>query len=752
MLLRTASHGITPTLALDFLVPRTVLCRSISRAATKDPHVSLSKGAKGLSSRTAQQPTPSSSSTHTPGAVLAQLERDVGAYDERKLAAMTTSQVEVFNSVIPQLRDAFHQRNLPKLVDLWSFLKSRNLVALLGHPQLDVCSRCVATFYQHAAPESLTEDRQGVLHHIALVCAAGGATKGLSVLMFDAVKRGQPEDALALYDQYLEHLRQKGALRDDVQDLAEPDVDEGLANEDSASSPGTVRDEILLPAVAAHALRNSFPDALQTYLQAGGRMAPSSVKWFRQYLGHDHALYLKTSLYIRRLNHASILSRPPTLMKHLGNITRDSADVALERIYSSAIEGAREPDPWVAVKPEQLGGTRVVLLPDFFWPSFVKCMFACRRTDLAEQLWNDMVELGVKPDVVMWNALLDGYGNMRSLDAVRQTWEVMQTAGVTPNALSYRAFIGALFTAGKKDEAIERFHRFEREHLKSGVPSEVLALYNTVMHGLLFSAREEEALAIKKKMETDGPKPDIVTYNTFLRYYGRKGDLKAMAQVLQQLGPAGVAADVYTFSTLLSSMIKVRKDAIQIVLNFMQKQHVEPDTTALTAIIDHQLRERTSYSFKVAMALLSQMERGDLGNARPSSITYTSVLTAINHGDWLARSTVEEYNRRIWDTMRSKPELRPNRTTYNVLLDSSLKNRSPEGLENAMRYYRDMLQQRVYTGSDTWYIMLKGLIARKQWEMAGEVVEDMRRLHYNYNATPLRTLVERISRVNGNRE
>ncbi|KAJ3009359.1 hypothetical protein NUW54_g2808 [Trametes sanguinea] len=62
-----------------------------------------------------------------------------------------------------------------------------------------------------------------------------------------------------------------------------------------------------------------------------------------------------------------------------------------------------------------------------------------------------------------------------------------------------------------------------------------------------------------------------------------------------------------------------------------------------------------------------------------NAITYTAVLTAINRGDWLERSVVEEYSKRMWETMQSR-DIQPNRVTYNVLLKASLENQEPEGL------------------------------------------------------------------------
>ncbi|KAI0361294.1 hypothetical protein OH77DRAFT_413952 [Trametes cingulata] len=756
MLLRTASHGIPPTITLDFLIPRAILSRRLSQVAPRTvQHIPSSSNRRKSSSQASRQPTPPSSSL-TPGTILTQLERDHGTFNEGILASMTHAQIEAFNDAIPQLRAAFVQGDLSKVEPVWEELKKRSLLAFFGPSQYNLCSTSVATFVQHHSLSKIPERGQRLLHDVALFCAAGGFTDGLKALMLAAIKDRQPQNALELYEQYVDLLKDKNAVlsSEETEDSEDPDSEGESDGDAPPTPPSLVRDEILLAAIVAHTQMGSFADALQTYLKAGTRIAPTTLERFAPLLKFDQTLRTKVNLYARRLNTAALLARPPTFMKHLTNLTRDNATISLERLYSTAIAGASEPEPWLAITPSQLSGTRVVLLPDFFWTSFLKSFLACRERDLAVRVWDDMLKLGVMPTIAAWNAVLDGYVNMQALDSTLTTWDMMHLAHVKPDALSYRALIAAFCTAGKIDEALERFRTFEREYLKNGVPegqlSAVLAVYNTTINHLLFVSREEDARAIKKKMEASGPKPDITTYNTFLRYYGRKGELKTMAQVLQELEPAGVKADIYTFSTLLFSLLKARSDAGQIVLNFMTKQGVAPDTTALTAIINHQLEERTPQSLKNAMDLLSRMERGEFGDAKPNAITYTSVLTAINRGNWLEKPVVEEHNKRIWEKMQSR-DILPSRVTYNVLLRASLANREPEGLENAMRYYRDMCRRRVHMSTDTWYILLNGLIGKKQWELAAEVVKDMRKYRANNITGSLRKLVDRVSRRNASR-
>ncbi|RPD64867.1 hypothetical protein L227DRAFT_519433 [Lentinus tigrinus ALCF2SS1-6] len=579
---------------------------------------------------------------------------------------------------------------------------------------------------------------------MALFIAAGGSTNGLRALMSRAVWAKKPHEVLELYERYLSALRDKAVL---LETEAEPSHSSQDSSPSSPSTPSPIRDEILLCAITAYAQMDAFNDVLTMYLRVGTRIAPSTLEDFLRLLPPN--LQPKLEEYVRRLETASLLSRPEALSKHLVNLTRDNAAMALERLYSHTIAGTRNPDPWLAVEDTELSGTRIIRLPHYFWPSFLKSFLSLRRTDLAARLWDDMLRLGVVPQLVTWNALLDGYARNREVDSVLSTWDLMANQGVKPDALSFRALIHALYQAGMYQEAEKHFAAFEKQFVKPGDSAHtdaILAVYNTIIYDLLFASRDEAAYALLKKMETHGPNPDIITYNTFLRYHARKDDLKAMAQILRKLEPRGLRGDIYTFSTILSAMLKVRPDADKMMINFMNRSGVSPDTTSLTAVIDHLLRERTPESFKAAMELLTKMERNEYPNVEPNEVTYTSVLTGINRGEWLEASVAADWSRRIWETMRNRG-IRPLRSTYNVMIKASLGYPGREGVESAMAYYRDMQTERVHIGNDTWYILLRGLADRREIPLAAEVVNDMRRLKKDSMPQSLRVLAHTIIRL-----
>ena len=68
-------------------------------------------------------------------------------------------------------------------------------------------------------------------------------------------------------------------------------------------------------------------------------------------------------------------------------------------------------------------------------------------------------------------------------------------------------------------------------------------LYDIVLHGLCTSTMDDRARSILKEMVEHSPRPDIVSYNTFLQHYGH--DMKGLVGVLRALRPAGIQPDTH---------------------------------------------------------------------------------------------------------------------------------------------------------------------------------------------------------------
>ncbi|KAF8078737.1 hypothetical protein FPV67DRAFT_1604161 [Lyophyllum atratum] len=485
------------------------------------------------------------------------------------------------------------------------------------------------------------------------------------------LKQKDPAAVIELYRRFMELLGEKEVWAEGNEEGEEDLRGTGLVSDDNSRShriphtPGRVA--VLLAVTAAYAQRDAFQDALQTCLKTVIRFHPQSTKSFLDKFNHDPAFQNIVHLYAKRLDIARMVARPPSLSKRIMNLS------------SAPFDGGRM---------DILSG----------------CIPKCRRRDLASKLWTDMSDLGIRPGVPLWTALLDSYDSIHAVDEAVAAWNMMVAQGIKPEGLTYRALISTLFHGRKADEAVKVFQAFQKAPPKGITAPHILSVYNTVINGLLSANRESEAQTLLTKMETHGPTPDLVSYNTLMAYHGRRGNFKALASLK-------LVGDVFSFSTILSALLKAgRADAPEIMIDIMRKQGVQPNVATYSAIIDHQMRERNEENLEAAMRMLQNMEQDP--NIQPNEVTYTSILAA------------EEWRKEIVTRMQ-KRGVEFSLTTYHILIKACLEYSRPEGLVNALAYYQRMRQRKIPLVHTTWYILLLGLLRRGDWAVAEEIINDM---------------------------
>ncbi|KAF9244592.1 hypothetical protein BU15DRAFT_41820 [Melanogaster broomeanus] len=558
------------------------------------------------------------------------------------------------------------------------------------------------------------------------------------------LRSGDSKAALDLYTRFLEVSEGKLLPTDPLAFASEGEVDaDDLAIDLSTESHprSSAHPNVVLAVIFAHAVENSFPAALRTYLQFPTRIPQHLMKEFLSTF-HDTSLTTKVEDYVRRLHLARYVAEPPLMTARTTALGANRDSQRLETLYRSLIDGISGPEPYIAASPADVTPERPIALEEHNWAAFLTAFLRCNCRDLAETLWSDMVRFHVRPTTIVWTALLDGYDAMGEAEGAEKAWNSMLSVGVEPTAMSFRAIIATLFNARKPDDAVKYFALFQ-ERLANGMTptlEDSLGLYNTVIHGLLKNRREAEAHALLQRLREKGPKPDIISFNTVLNHHGRRGEFRVITRVLDWIREDGLVGDVYTFSTILSALLKIgRTDATDAVLGLMRKQNIQPNVAVFTAIINHQIEDGTDGGLRAAMELLQKMEQNP--EVQPNEVTYTGILASLHRHDWTNVAFARQCEQHVLQGMK-KRNIQLNRATYHILIKACLQNAAPEGLEDAVRYYRDMVKRRVSIGPDTWYILLHGLIAREAWAVADELVEDMTRERVVYGG--LESMVGRI--------
>jgi len=614
------------------------------------------------------------------------------------------------------------------------------------------------------------------LMSLALRAAARREVEGLRALVQLCFDEGDYQGVITWYENLLALQEQLGTsfIPDaDTQQEQQPSIsvatdpdsnrfEEPIDFEDPETNqkPHGMSD-IVLTTIAAYAAQDRFNEAFDMFLNTPTwvRLDYWRVKSFaRNHLSHSPELLEKLQQWVGGLVTCRLVSRTALFFDYLMGYANDHEAKAIERYHKRILGECRRENGLFRISPngqivnENPTERRCVYVTHILANNFLRVFSRCRRMDLAENFWKDVVQLGLKPNIQMWTTLIDGYGRNGQLQEAEETWKRLIDEDLEPDSHTYSAMMHAYFAARKPSEGSAMFEQYLR--VMRSTPGgekklreeEILPLYNAVIHGYFSHGKTAKANAILQDIIANGPKPDVVTYNILLRHYGRIGDMQNLAKVLRSFKLAGLEPDMYSFSTLLSALYQLGKnDAHTKLLKTMETMGIKPTVAIYSSIINFLVRQPGTENLRNAMLLLQQMEKEPDENVRPNAITYTSFLAGIFRNPSVPEHAAKMYANELFSRMRLKG-IPANSATYHYLIKACLQNPEAHSLMQALNFYREMQKRGLRITNRTRYVLLHGLLGRKYYVVAKNLVGEMEQSGVKMDES-LNKLIYRIQRA-----
>ncbi|KAK8951968.1 putative pentatricopeptide repeat-containing protein [Platanthera zijinensis] len=137
-----------------------------------------------------------------------------------------------------------------------------------------------------------------------------------------------------------------------------------------------------------------------------------------------------------------------------------------------------------------------------------------KSSNEAEGFFNEMEDLGVEPDLVSYNCLVDVYCKNLEMDKAYKVLDEMSKKEFSPDVFTYTSIIGGLGLIGQPDKAKEIL----KDMTEMGCQPDVAA-YNAAIRNFCIAKRIRNAFALMKEMEVKGLKPNPTSYNLFFRCF-----------------------------------------------------------------------------------------------------------------------------------------------------------------------------------------------------------------------------------------
>ncbi|GMH27007.1 hypothetical protein Nepgr_028850 [Nepenthes gracilis] len=157
-----------------------------------------------------------------------------------------------------------------------------------------------------------------------------------------------------------------------------------------------------------------------------------------------------------------------------------------------------------------------------------------KSSEEVDGFFQEMVEMGLKPDIVFYNSLIDVYCKNREMDNVYKVLNEMHEQGILPDVITYTSLIGGLGLVGQPDKARDIL----KEMKEFGCYPDVAA-YNATIRNFCIVKRLDDAYQLMDEMVAKGLAANATTYNLFFRVFYRSNDLKSSWSLYQRMKDTG---------------------------------------------------------------------------------------------------------------------------------------------------------------------------------------------------------------------
>merc|ERR1719389_1408149 len=227
-------------------------------------------------------------------------------------------------------------------------------------------------------------------------------------------------------------------------------------------------------------------------------------------------------------------------------------------------------------------------IPDFATPAssyqaLIRVLVQRKQQDKALEIYEDMRESKVQPNLATFNALIDVCARNGAVEKAGHLFRDMCVLGVTPDLITYSTVIKGYCVQGDLEQAIQLFTLMRKRGI---APDQVL--FNSILDGCARKGMTMVAEQVFADMEGCGIAPSNFTLSILVKLYGRSQDLDTAPRHVETM-PAkyGFVANDQVYTCLVAACATCGRMA-QAYEVF--RKLASPDAKAFTTVINGALK------------------------------------------------------------------------------------------------------------------------------------------------------------------
>ena len=366
---------------------------------------------------------------------------------------------------------------------------------------------------------------------------------------------------------------------------------------------------------------------------------------------------------------------------------------------------------------------------DKLFGQFLSTFFRRRCHPDAVEVWNFMIKTGHQPTLSHWKSMLMGCTTARDITSLRGIWKNMHSAGVKPDMLIWSAWIQGLMACKAWEQGLQALDDLGNVLNSEDALTPSTAPVRAALSGLAVSYNMGLAEAVLSWAKKHSISLDTPTYNIMLRpaVQSNNRSVAKVQSILEMMNADNCVPDIATFTIMLNGLLhnatstfheqspRQQQSAVFAVLDELEQYGLKANHRTYSTILDGLLEPRTA-NIPAAQAVMQHMARHSV---RPSPHVYTILVThylALRPPDLPAVDSLLH---------RARLERTP--------LDIVFYDRIIEGYarlgetEKMLLTLRRMPEEGKCPGWRALLLCLRALVEAREWESVTDLVRDVER-------------------------
>lgn len=193
-----------------------------------------------------------------------------------------------------------------------------------------------------------------------------------------------------------------------------------------------------------------------------------------------------------------------------------------------------------------------------------------------------MKDLGVHPNLVVFNSLIKGFLDITDTDGVDQALTLMQEFGVKPDVVTFSTIMNAWSSAALMEKCQEIFN----DMVKAGIEPDIHA-FSILAKGYARAGEPEKAELLLTSMAKCGLFPNVVIFTTIVSGWCTVSKMEHAMRVYKNMCDAGISPNLKTFETLIWGYGEAKQPwKAEDLLETMEEKGVFPELSTIQLVAD----------------------------------------------------------------------------------------------------------------------------------------------------------------------